>query len=237
MTMDSLEHAKSNLKLEKKKLLFISHESYEPGIVGLIAGRLVEEFYVPSIVLSVKGKYARASARSVAGFNIIEFIREAGEFLTDAGGHPMAAGFTVETKKILKLQKMLEDLAEKKLKGNNLERVLTVDCLLPLKLINEKIFQEVSTLEPFGMGNPKPVFLAQKVMIEDLRMVGQEQKHMKLVLSEEKIRFDAIFFRAGDASFRIGDTVDIVYTIEENKWNGNIKLELRIKAIRTSSIR
>ena len=237
MTMDSLEHAKSNLKLEKKKLLFISHESYEPGIVGLIAGRLVEEFYVPSIVLSVKGKYARASARSVAGFNIIEFIREAGEFLTDAGGHPMAAGFTVETKKILKLQKMLEDLAEKKLKGNNLERVLTVDCLLPLKLINEKIFQEVSTLEPFGMGNPKPVFLAQKVMIEGLRMVGQEQKHMKLVLSEEKIRFDAIFFRAGDASFRIGDTVDIVYTIEENKWNGNIKLELRIKAIRTSSIR
>ena len=236
MTIDSLEHAKLNLKNPKQKLLFISHESYEPGIVGLIAGRLVEEFYRPSIVLSVKGEYARASARSIAGFNIIEFIREAGEFLVDAGGHPMAAGFTVETKKILKLQKVLKDLAEKKLKGNNFERTLTIDCLLPLKLINEKVYQEILELEPYGMGNPKPVFLAKDVVIDDLRMVGQDKKHMKLICSEEDCKFDAIFFKAGETSFVIGDRVDIVYSIEENEWNGNKRLELKIKDLKRTTV-
>lgn len=232
MTMDSLNHAKTNLKIDKQKLLFISHESYEPGIVGLIAGRLVEEFYRPSIVLSVKGKYARASARSIVGFNIIEFIREAGDFLTDAGGHPMAAGFTVETKKILLLQKTLEALAEKKLKGNAFERFIMIDCYLPLKLITEPLYKEIQKFEPFGMKNPKPVFAAKNVVIEDLRMVGQDQKHMKLICSEEDAKFDAIFFRAGETDFKIGDKVDIAYSVEENSWSGNTKLELRIKAIR-----
>src|SRR3989344_2912910 len=108
MTIETFEHAKSKIKNQSiqqaqdkkskiKSLIFIAHESYQQGVIGLVAGRLVEEFYRPAIVLSIGEKYSKASARSIKGFNIIEFIRTASDLLVDAGGHPMAAGFTVET--------------------------------------------------------------------------------------------------------------------------------------------
>jgi len=246
LTIETAEHAKlevkslasrrSGQKSKVKSLLFISHESYQQGVIGLVAGKLVEEFYKPAIVVSIGEKFSKASARSVSGFNIIEFIRSASELLVDAGGHPMAAGFTVETSKLLILQKTLEEKAEELLDEDKLTRTLKIDCEIPLSFINENLYDEIQKLSPFGMGNPEPTFISRKVIIEDMRLVGRDGKHVKLKVKGEKLKvaLGGIAFGMGEQSSKlhIGDKVDVAYTIDENIWNGNKSLQLKVKDLR-----
>ncbi|MBI1919199.1 single-stranded-DNA-specific exonuclease RecJ, partial [Candidatus Microgenomates bacterium] len=217
------------------------HESYQQGVIGLVAGKLVDEFYRPAIVVAKGDKYSKASARSVSGFNMIEFIRTASELLVDVGGHPMAAGFTVETEKLLLLQEKLEELAEKAVGEDLLARTLRIDCEIKLSDIIPDFYEQLQTLEPFGMGNPQPTFVSRGVTIEDMRLVGADSRHLKLRISQQfnnltiqqSTIFDAIAFGLGERAgeFHIGDKVDIVYTIEQDTWNGNSKLQLKIKDI------
>ena len=166
----------------KRRLLFIAHEEYEEGIIGLVAGKLVEEFYLPAIVLSKGEKVSKASARSIAGFNIIEFIRTSSELLLNAGGHPMAAGFSIETAKIDLLQEALETLAQEQLDEELLQRVLRIDCELPLPTVTEEFYQKLQVLSPFGMANLEPTFMSN-VKIEEVKTVGKDKKHLKLRVS------------------------------------------------------
>ncbi len=242
LTQQTVTHARQQVSLGTlpngapyKKLLFIAHETYQQGVIGLVAGKLVEEFYRPAIVLSKGAEYTKASARSVSGFNIIEFIRNASEFLVDAGGHPMAAGFTVETSKLEILQKRLEDMAETLLDEEVLTRKLRVDSELPLSFVSQKLFDSIQKLSPFGMGNPEPTFVSRDVTIEEMRLVGRDRNHLKICLSDPNTsKIDCIAFGFGSLSqsLAIGDRVDVVYTIAEDRWNGNRKMQLKIKDIR-----
>ncbi|MDO8582992.1 MAG: DHHA1 domain-containing protein [bacterium] len=198
-------------------------------MIGLVAGKMVEEFYRPSIVVSIGEKFSKASARSVSGFNIIEFIREHSSFLVDAGGHPMAAGFTIETIKLLEFQKALEDKAQLLLTDDLLTRSLKIDCELPLEFVDINLYEALQKLSPFGMGNPEPTFLSKNVVVEDLRLVGAEGKHLKLRLNG----IEAIAFGMGSLKLNVGDKVNIVYTIDENEWNNEKKLQLKIKNLKT----
>ena len=238
LTLQNVLHAIERVKKQKSKvknLLFIVHESYEQGVIGLVAGKLVEEFYKPAIVVSKGERYSKASARSVSGFNIIEFIRSASELLVDAGGHPMAAGFTVETTKLLKLQKVLEEKAELILTEDLLIRSLKIDCELPLEFIDINLYESLQKLAPFGMGNPEPTFLSKKAVVEDLRLVGAEGKHLKLNVKCQmsNVKFGGIGFGMGEmfSKIKIGDRIDIAYTIDINEWNGEQRLQLKIKDI------
>lgn len=212
------------------RLIFVVHESYQQGIIGLVAGKLVEEYYLPSIVVSKGDIYSKASARSISGFNIIEFIRSASEFLVDAGGHPMAAGFTIETSKIEIVQKRLEELALKQVTKKMLSQTLRIDLELSLDLVTSGLYDVIQKLAPFGMGNPVPVFVSKDVVVEDLRSVGAESKHLRLRFKG----LDGIWFNAGDRakSLEIGDKVNLVYTIDQDLWNGNKRLQLKVKDIR-----
>lgn len=245
ITAETVEHAKDAASSKiTKKLLFVYHESYQQGVIGLVAGRLTEEFYLPSIVLSKGEKFSKASARSVSGLNIIEFIREASEFLVDVGGHPMAAGFTVETAKIPLLEKKFEELAKKLINKDHLVRKLKIDCELPIEFVDLDLFNSISKLEPFGMKNPTPVFLARGLIIESMRLVGGD-KHLKISLQPRSVLDTAsnqgrtlaegmggiMFNYDKSLDLKVGDRVDIVYTISVNEWNGAKKLELKIKDV------
>lgn len=231
ITFETVEHAKDAASLKSsKKLLFVYHESYQPGVIGLVAGRLTEEYYLPSIVLSKGEKFSKASARSVSGLNIIEFIREASEFLVDAGGHPMAAGFTVETKNLELLEKKLETLAEKLISKEHLIRKLKIDCELPIGLVNLELFENLLALEPFGMKNPAPVFLSKGLEIAAMKFVGKEGKHVKIEFKKDNTMIGGILFNYDKSlDLKMGDTVDVVYSIELNEWNGNKKIELKLR--------
>ncbi len=237
ITEEATLNAKAKVRssgAEKDSLLFIYDSSYEQGVIGLVAGKLVEEFYRPSIVLSKGEKYSKASARSVNGFNMIEFIREELDLLVDVGGHPMAAGFTIETDKIPVLEKRLKKKAQKLLKKELLERTIRIDLDLPYSQISQNLYDAIQKLQPFGMKNPEPVFLTNNFIVEDLRLVGNGGKHLKLEfrIQNSEFRMEGIAFGMGDSNgFKIGDSVDIVYTLDENKWNGYKKLQLKIKDI------
>ncbi len=235
---ESAEHAKLYVKTNQttiKKILVVSHESYQEGVIGLIAGRLVEEFYRPTIIISKKEKVSKASARSIHGFNIIEFLRGASDFFVNVGGHPMAAGFTVETEKIELLQQTLEQMAENLLNDGHFIRNLRIDCEIPLVSITNTFYNSLQILAPFGMNNPEPVFASKKVTIEDMRLMGKEQQHLRLSVSQENAVFEAVCFGMGElgTKLKIGDKIDIAYTIDENSWNGNTKLQLKVKDIQT----
>ena len=233
ITQNSSLHAIEQFRNKKiKNILFIANKTYEEGVIGLIAGKLVEEYYRPAIVISIGEKVSKASARSVSGFNIIEFIRTSQELLLNAGGHPMAAGFTIETEKISLLQERLEKSIDQYLTEEILTATLKIDTETPFSIITKKLYDAIQTLAPFGMKNPEPVFLTKNVVVQDNRVLGQG-KHLKLVVSDSdgSHPIDAIAFSMGEREqeARKGKVLDIVYTIDENEWKGNKKLQLKIK--------
>jgi len=244
LTRETARQAIDNLKLipptagQSSKLIFVAHESYNQGIIGLVAGKLVEEFYRPAIVISLGEIYSKASARSISGFNIIEAIRAQADLLVDAGGHPMAAGFTVETVKIEELKKRLSETAERKISEEILVKILKIDLEIPLEAISLSLWEKVQTLAPFGLGNPEPV-LATEAVVEDFRLVGVGGKHLKLTLSgtsaaeKKKTFFGAIAFNQGFWAEKLvfGQKVKVAFTLSLNEWNGEKKMELKIKDI------
>lgn len=232
MMKEVTEHAKS-LAVTDEKLLFIAHESYHEGIIGLIAGNLVDEFYRPAIVLSKGAKYSKASARSISGFNIIEAIRSCSAILVSAGGHPMAAGFTVETRHLSVIEDQLRRVVTEQLADDLLERQLRIDRELPLPYITQELYEMVSKLKPYGMGNPEPVFMSRAIDIIDAAPVGVDKKHLRLRVAQQDSVFNAIAFNRGDYYMRLSPDVpvDIAYSLLQNTWNGHTKLELKIRDI------
>lgn len=220
---------------KKKKFIFLAHESYNPGIIGLVAGRLVEEYYRPAVVLAIDGEFAKASARSIAGFNIVEAIRTCSDLLVDVGGHPMAAGFTIVTKNISQLQIRLEALAESELDEEKLTRVLKIDAEIPFGSITQALWKILQQLTPFGFGNYEPVFATRGVRITDVRIIGATKKHLKLKVHEPLVNgvIDAVAFNmAGEyGNLQEEREVDIAYTVDMNEWNGKRNLQLKIKDI------
>ncbi|KKR87364.1 single-stranded-DNA-specific exonuclease RecJ [Candidatus Gottesmanbacteria bacterium RIFCSPHIGHO2_01_FULL_46_14] len=229
LTADTTLHALGLVPKTTKKLIFIAHQSYNQGVIGLVAGKLVEEYYVPAIVVSKGEVYSKASARSIAGFNIVEAIRSASDLLVDVGGHPMAAGFTVETKNLGALQKRLEQLAEKEISDELLIRVLTIDAEIPLTSVTEELWKKLRDFEPFGFGNPEPVFATKNVHVTEARLVGADGKHLKLKIDG----MEAIAFNFGKlyGELQANATVDIAYTIALDTWNGSRRLQLKVKDI------
>lgn len=220
-----------------ERIIVIEHESYHQGVIGLVAGRLVEKYYLPAIVISKGETVSKASARSIAGFNIIEAIRDCSRILVNAGGHPMAAGFTIETSKIEEFKLAIKKVAEKKIFPAMLTRPVRVDDRIELQLVGPELYQIVSEMAPFGLGNPEPVFQGV-VRVLQFRTVGQEGKHLKLVVSStlltdrgSGVMFDAIGFGMGGLAgkIKVGETVKIAYAIALDTFNGNHKLQLKLK--------
>jgi single-stranded-DNA-specific exonuclease len=245
LTEDSVFHAFSMLpKLPKlpKKLIFLAHESYNQGIIGLVAGKLVEQYYQPSIVVSIGEIFSKASARSISGFNIIEAIRTSSDLLVDAGGHPMAAGFTVETKNLSALQEKLELFGEEHITDDMLIRQLKIDMEIALEDVTETLWKALTEFAPFGFGNPEPIFATRNVIVDDARLVGKDGKHLKLRISSKLpkspkvsklLSFDCIAFGFGSlyGQLKKGTEIDLAYSIDMNEWNGARKLQLKVKDI------
>ncbi|PIU35445.1 single-stranded-DNA-specific exonuclease RecJ [Candidatus Shapirobacteria bacterium CG07_land_8_20_14_0_80_39_18] len=238
LTEETTRHAieSSKFKVQSSKLIFIEHESYNQGIIGLVAGKLVEEFYRPSIVISKGEVYSKASARSINGFNIIEAIRTQSDLLVDAGGHPMAAGFTIETTKLEILKQRLTAFADTQIQPELLEKNLKIDLKLPFPVITLELWKEIQKMSPFGLGNPEPVFMS-KAIVADWRTVGSEGKHLKLTLrvqraeNERENVFSAIGFGMGKlaSKLKVDQEVEIAYNLSLNKWNNEKHLELKLK--------
>lgn len=217
-------------------LIFVAHESYQEGIVGLVAGKLTEEFYRPAIVVAKGGEFSRGSARSIKEFNILAAIRACAEMVGAHGGHQKAAAFTVETVKIEILKEKLTALTKKGLKNKDLSPTLIIDLELDLEDLTLAFYKELSCLEPFGEGNPQPVFATKNVKAVEVRTVGNGNKHLKLRLTSpvSRLTFDVIGFGMGSfyAQLSPDEPIDIAYNLTPDEWNGNKRLQLKLKDIK-----
>ena len=240
ITRDSVAHASSEVRsrVNTKKILIIVSEEYEEGIIGLVAGRLVEEYYLPTIVIA-KGKHtSKGSVRSIKGFNIIEFLRSQKDLFINVGGHPMAAGFTVLTENIEKLQKRLEFLAEERINDDLLQKIVKIDLELPFNDISEELASQINTLSPFGMGNYEPTFMSRQILVRQKRVLGKEGKHFRLVIQGGELGkvIEAVAFGMGDRLGEIQEEgyIDLAYTIGINEWNGSRRLQIKVRDFRAS---
>lgn len=227
-------HAQEKLGKEvKDSVIVLAHESYHEGVIGLAAAKLVEEFYRPAIVISKKKDIAKASARSISGFNIIEVIRKLEHLYLEGGGHPMAAGFSIETAKIKLFTKEINKLAKPLLTEEILSKKLKIDLEIDFNRINYDLYAKLKEFEPTGLGNFTPVFCTRKVKVLEVRTVGKENNHLKLRLEKGGATLDAIGFGLASVYHLVPSAyIDIVYSIEDNSWNGTRILELKLRDLR-----
>lgn len=232
LTTQALEDA-SGLVIDEHRVGVIAHDTLHEGVIGLVASRLVERHGRPMIVISKGEVYSKGSARSISGFNIVEAIRSSSEFLVDAGGHPMAAGFTIETRYIKAFSEKINKYAVKNLPEELLIPKINVECELEVSDINKSNFEIIEMFKPYGVANPQPLFLTKNMVVEDIRTVGQTASHLKLVLSG----FGAIAFNMGEkrAQLRLGNQMDVIYTISEDRFSGRDQLQLKIRDFRSTA--
>ena len=227
-------HAKEKLGKEvKENIIILSHESYHEGVIGLAAAKLVEQFYRPAIVLSVKKDISKASARSIAGFNIIEVIRKLEGLYLEGGGHPMAAGFSIETAKIEEFTRRINKISKPFLTEDILSKKIKIDLEIDFSQINQELVEQIKSFEPTGLGNFAPSFITRNVEVLEARTVGKENTHLKLKLRKDSKVLDAIAFGLAKTYPLLPNTyLDIIYSIEENIWNSHITLQLKIRDIK-----
>ena len=224
------------------KLIFISHKEFLPGIIGLIAGRLTEKYYLPSIIVSIGDEYSKGSCRSIKELNIVEALRQFNDDLVDLGGHAGAAGFTIKTTNIKKFQTKITNYINQQLKNIDLKPAITVESEMKLSAVTIKNCRLIGKFEPFGIDNPKPLFLFKNLRIIQKRVIGFTGDHLKLKLDDPEckgdscgrpIPADAIAFKKGelDGQFKNGDLVNIIASLDLNVWNGQTFPQLIVKEI------
>ncbi len=217
---------------ETDHLIFVSAPEFPEGIVGLIASRLSEEYYRPAIAVHYGPTESRGSARSITEFNIVAALDECRDLLVRHGGHSMAAGFTVRNENLPALESRLKAIAARTLSGNDIAPTLFIDAETSLSQIDWVLQKSLITLEPFGYGNREPLFLSRRVLVRDSRSVGNG--HLKLLLSDGQVVWDAIAFRQGDWAPKVPREIDVVYQLDARVWNGEARLQLNVKDLRPS---
>lgn len=213
-------------------LLFAAHESFNPGVVGLAASRLVEAHYRPAVVAAIGPDETRGSCRSIPEFHITDALDQCADLLVRHGGHAAAAGFTVTNANLPALIERLESLAEAELGRQDLRPTLHADLEIPLSSLNFDLLRELELLEPTGYGNREAAFVSRDVKIRSSRTVGQDGRHLKLTLQDERgVTTDAIGFRLGSLQRDLPSRVDLAFVLESNEYNGRTTLQLNLKDI------
>lgn len=223
-------------KEKQEKIIIIDDNSYHEGVIGLVASKLVERNYRPSIVISKKEVLSKGSARSVSGFNIYKAIKTHKHLLVSCGGHPMAAGFTIESGKINEFKICMIKYC-RKIKKGILEKEIVIDLAIDFNDVDRQLADSIYQLEPFGIGNYQPLFCTSQVTVSSKKYVGAGDKHLKIVFNKGVSNLNCIAFNAPDNFVKIeeGSNVDIVYYIERDNWNGSEGVQLRLKDIKTNS--
>ena len=215
-------------------LLFAAHPDFNPGVVGLAASRLTEQFYRPSIVAHLGEATTRGSCRSIPEFHITEALDSCKELLEHHGGHAAAAGFTVRNENLFKLIDKLTRIAEERLTGMDLQPVLHADIELTLSELKPSLLDYLDLLQPTGYGNPAAMFVSRNLKVKNSRRIGKEGEHLKIVVSDGKIAYDAVAFQQGYWHDEMPPLVDLMYSYELNEFNGRESLQLRVKDLKPS---
>ena len=230
LTKEVLSRAREKLAAKLHlPVLIDGDESYSIGVIGLVAGKLVDEFYKPAIIISLGPELCQGSCRSIAEFDVTAALGECHNLLTTFGGHPLAAGFTVTRQNLAQLEECITRLATDQLGHLDLRPEIVIDAELPLSTFSGETFNLMQKLSPFGRGNPQPTFLTRQVEVIECRNFGNQGEWLRLKLKQGNITWQAVDFESQRKREEIPSYIDIVYNLEKSRWNGEEVLGLNLR--------
>lgn len=232
-------------KQEENPILFAFDKDWPTGLVGLIAGKIKDLFYRPTIIMGKPEKEIVGSGRSISQFNIIKSLQEMPEFFSKFGGHPQACGFSLKDEKLFEeFKKVLTEKARIATENIDLTPEIDIDAEVDLEDVDWKLFDLLEKFSPFGQNNEEPKYVARGLTIVRVNPVGQDKKHLQIMVKHNThLMKKTIAFGFGDTekhpedwanSLNIGDKIDLVFKISVNEWNGNRELQLGVEAMRKS---
>lgn len=235
MAEDAIREVEENYPIEEHSVIVVGKPGWNAGVIGIVASKLVDRFYRPAIVLSIdeeKG-LAKGSARSIVGFDLFQNLSTCRDLLPHFGGHPMAAGMTLKIEDVNELRSRLNQLAHEILTEEDFIPVTKLDSEIELKNVDLKALEEMQMLAPFGMSNPKPKVLIKQSRIAQMKKIGADQTHLKLVLENEGSSLDGIGFGLGSLVDEVSPSASIavIGELAINEWNNIRKPQIFLQDI------
>lgn len=231
---EALALLEADPELAQSKVLVLASENWHPGVIGIVASRLVDRFYRPTFMISLEADKGKGSARSIAGFNLYQAMVNCQDHLEQFGGHAMAAGFSIRKEKITDFRKAINRFAEEALTEELLTPNLDLDALINLTELSMDTVQELNQLSPLGHCNPGPMLGCCQATVINCREVGKNGGHLKMRVREKQTIFDGIGFNLASYSEMLAanDTVDMAFVPSINVWQGRSSVQLEVKELK-----
>lgn len=229
-TQRILEEAEAQIqvkKLDQKKVILVSHKNWSPGLVGIVAGRIMEKYSRPTIVLDEQGSLAKGSARSIESYHLLNAFESGAKLLDTFGGHARAGGLSLPKKNINLFYQTLLEYADKRIKTEDFTPEVVVDWEFIDQDISLALVKKILKLEPFGFGNSRPVFMLRSQEVKQVKKVGKDQNHLKIIFNN----LSAIYFNGlsgNGPELKVADKIDIIFNLGINIWNNQEKVDLNI---------
>jgi single-stranded-DNA-specific exonuclease len=235
---EALDLVEQTVDLENDRAICLASDSWHPGVIGIVASRVVEKYYRPTVLIALEGGEGKGSGRSISGFNLYQALEDCQEHLIRFGGHKYAAGLTIEASRVSVFRDCLNRIATERINPELMIPSLKIDIPIDLEQIGEPLLEKLNELAPFGPQNMRPVMMASNLEVVGYpRVVGKN--HLKFKVRKNDRALDVIAFNQGE---RLGDlqvgkpTLSLAFVLEENRWQGRSSLQLRAKDIKIGPV-
>jgi single-stranded-DNA-specific exonuclease len=230
----AIEKVEAEIDLKKEKVIVLAKEGWHQGVIGIVASRIIENYYRPCILISIDGDVGKGSGRSIDGFNLFEALKNCESLLEKYGGHELAAGLTIDSQKINDFRLAINKYANSVMEEDILIPKIKIDAYIDKDDLSLENVGQLDLLSPFGPGNPSPVFGCKGLIVDEIRGVGADFKHLKSKLYFQGLPIDAIGFNMGSMidSLKKNDNLDVAARLELNTWNSITKVQLNLRDIR-----
>ena len=234
-----LEEALSKLEREVNfkhhRVIVLGSENWHPGVIGIVASRIADRFYRPTILISLDGKLGKGSGRSIENFHLFEYLLRCKDHLVGFGGHESACGITIDKGKIDEFRDRINEEAAKDVEESVFSPKLDIDMDIPLNMLSERVIAEIESLSPFGSDNPRPVLASRNLIVKDgPRQIGKSG--FKMWVTDNRITCEAVSFSKNNLEVpKTGSSVDLAYTPSINDWQGVQSIQLELLDIRSAT--
>jgi single-stranded-DNA-specific exonuclease len=226
---------RSEIDLQKDRVIVLASEIFHPGVIGIAASRLVDKYHRPAVLIALEDGQGKGSGRSIPKFNLFRAFTDCGQHLVQFGGHAYAAGLTIKENQINEFRKAMNEVGHQYLNEEDLILELKLDTLIKIEEINEYLYSRMALLEPFGAENPVPCFLSQDVQLQEVKLIGENKTHIRFRARQGKGCIEGVGWGLAEILESVDiatERFDIVYELNLNTWNGREKLEIRLLDIR-----
>lgn len=232
---EAMDQIDRDVNFKDDFIIVLSQEAWHPGVLGIVASKIVDRFYRPTVIISFQDEIGRGSARSVHNFHIYEALVQCEQVLKEFGGHKYAAGLTIERRKLKEFKALMNAVAKENFRSQMLAPVLEADAQIPLSLITEDLLSSIDALSPFGEGNRRPIFISKNLLVKSKPVIAGRNS-LKFWVSDGERTFEAIGFGMGDLLGVASDSprIDMAYQIGRDNWNDQNAIQLEIKDIKTA---